>query len=100
MCAFPLSIILTLLAPWHIILIVVVILLLFGGKKIPELMRGLGRATREFKDAMNGIEREVRSATRVNLDEETKPIQSPPAAKVEQGNAADGEAGSPPEQGK
>lgn len=35
----------------EIIIIVVVILLLFGGKKIPELMRGLGRGMKEFKDA-------------------------------------------------
>ena len=38
----------------EIILIVVVILLLFGGKKIPELMRGLGRGIKEFKSAQNG----------------------------------------------
>jgi sec-independent protein translocase protein TatA len=36
---------------WSIILIVVVVLLLFGGKKIPELMRGLGGGIKEFKDA-------------------------------------------------
>jgi sec-independent protein translocase protein TatA len=37
--------------PTQIVLIVVVILLLFGGKKIPELMRGLGSGIKEFKDA-------------------------------------------------
>lgn len=37
----------------EIILIVVVVLLLFGGKKIPELMRGLGRGIKEFKTAQN-----------------------------------------------
>lgn len=37
--------------PWQIILVVVVVLLLFGGKKIPELMRGLGSGIKEFKDA-------------------------------------------------
>lgn len=37
--------------PWQIVLIVAVILLLFGGRKIPELMRGLGRGVKEFKDA-------------------------------------------------
>ncbi len=36
---------------WQIILIVVVVLLMFGGKKIPELMRGLGSGIKEFKDA-------------------------------------------------
>ena len=38
----------------EIILILVVVLLLFGGKKIPELMRGLGKGMREFKDAQKG----------------------------------------------
>ncbi|WCO01660.1 twin-arginine translocase TatA/TatE family subunit [Psychroserpens ponticola] len=36
---------------WQIVLIVVVVLLMFGGKKIPELMRGLGSGIKEFKDA-------------------------------------------------
>jgi sec-independent protein translocase protein TatA len=40
----------------EIILIVLVILLLFGGKKIPELMRGLGRGMKEFKDAKDGVD--------------------------------------------
>ncbi len=39
----------------EIILIVLVVLLLFGGKKIPELMKGLGKGVRSFKDGMNGI---------------------------------------------
>jgi sec-independent protein translocase protein TatA len=38
------------------VLIIAVILLLFGGKKIPELMRGLGRGMKEFKDAKDGNE--------------------------------------------
>lgn len=38
----------------EILLIVAVLLLLFGGKKIPELMRGLGRGTREFKEGLKG----------------------------------------------
>jgi sec-independent protein translocase protein TatA len=37
----------------QVVLIAVVVLLLFGGKKIPELMRGIGGGVREFKDAMN-----------------------------------------------
>ncbi len=41
---------------WEIVLIIAVILLLFGGKKIPELMRGLGKGMREFKDAKDGTE--------------------------------------------
>jgi sec-independent protein translocase protein TatA len=39
------------LGPTEIILIVLVVVLMFGGKKIPELMRGLGKGIREFKDA-------------------------------------------------
>ncbi|MFI8377804.1 twin-arginine translocase TatA/TatE family subunit [Leeuwenhoekiella sp. NPDC079379] len=46
-----LSIFLGMVGPWQIGLIVVVILLLFGGKKIPEMMRGLGSGIKEFKDA-------------------------------------------------
>ena len=39
------------IGPWQIAIIVVLVLLLFGGKKIPELMRGLGSGIKEFKDA-------------------------------------------------
>ena len=39
---------------WEITLIVLAIILLFGGKKIPELMRGMGKGVKEFKDAVNG----------------------------------------------
>ena len=42
------------LGTWEIILIALVILLIFGGKKIPELMRGLGKGLRSFKDGMDG----------------------------------------------
>ncbi len=41
------------LGPMEIFLIVLALLLLFGGKKLPELMRGAGRGIREFKDAVN-----------------------------------------------
>ncbi|MGI9191525.1 MAG: Sec-independent protein translocase subunit TatA/TatB [Chitinophagaceae bacterium] len=41
------------------ILIVLVVLLFFGGKKIPELMRGVGRGMREFKDAKDNIKNEL-----------------------------------------
>lgn len=37
--------------PWQVVLIVAVALLLFGGKKIPELMKGLGKGIKDFKDA-------------------------------------------------
>lgn len=41
------------------ILIILVVLLLFGGKKIPELMRGMGRGIREFNDAKNNVKQEI-----------------------------------------
>ena len=53
----------------HIILILLVVLLLFGGKKIPELMRGLGKGIREFKDAKDNVAREIED--HVNEDKKT-----------------------------
>ena len=51
----------------EIILIAAVVLLLFGGKKIPELMRGLGKGVKEFKDAQNGANNET-----VNTEDKPK----------------------------
>ena len=51
------SILLGMIGPWQIVLIVLVVLLLFGGKKIPELMRGLGKGVKEFKDGINPDEK-------------------------------------------
>lgn len=42
------------LGTWEIILIALVILLIFGGKKIPELMKGIGKGVRSFKDGVEG----------------------------------------------
>lgn len=46
---------------WEIIIIAVVILLLFGGKKIPELMRGVGKGIRGFKEGLNDMSDEINS---------------------------------------
>ncbi|MDY2942957.1 MAG: twin-arginine translocase TatA/TatE family subunit [Paludibacteraceae bacterium] len=43
----------------EIILIAAIVLLLFGGKKIPELMRGLGKGVRSFKEGINDIQQEI-----------------------------------------
>ena len=43
----------------EIIIILVIVLLLFGGRKIPELMRGFGRGVREFNDAKNNVRQEI-----------------------------------------
>jgi sec-independent protein translocase protein TatA len=54
-----LSILLGFFGPWQIVLIVAVILLMFGGKKLPELMKGIGQGIREFKDAKDGNKDEL-----------------------------------------
>lgn len=53
----------------EILLIVLVVLLFFGGKKIPELMKGIGKGVRSFKEGMNQIEKEVKD-DRSQSDEE------------------------------
>ena len=47
----------------EVLLIALVVLLFFGGKKIPELMQGLGKGVRSFKDGMNNIEKEIEEKT-------------------------------------
>jgi sec-independent protein translocase protein TatA len=47
----------------EIIIILVIVLLLFGGKKIPELMRGLGKGVREFNDAKSNVKKEIEDST-------------------------------------
>lgn len=42
------------LAPMHLLIILLIVVLLFGGKKIPEMMRGLGEGIRSFKEGMQG----------------------------------------------
>ncbi len=58
----------------EIIFIVILILLLFGGKKIPELMRGMGKGMRSFKEGMNGTDEPAEK-------QETKPTDEPNDAK-------------------
>jgi sec-independent protein translocase protein TatA len=47
------------IGPWQWVIIALIILLLFGGKKIPELMRGLGKGMKEFKRGMNDVEKDI-----------------------------------------
>ena len=49
------------LGPWEIALVILVIIILFGGKKLPELARGLGLGLREFKKAKQEIKDEVKN---------------------------------------
>ena len=62
-------IILGFVGPWQLVIIIVAILLLFGGRKIPELMKGLGEGVKEFKKATKGDSEEEKD------DEEKKSIK-------------------------
>jgi len=53
-------------------IILIVVLILFGGKKIPELMRGLGRGVREFNDAKTNVKKEIEEGANVK-EKETNP---------------------------
>ena len=56
----------------EIILILIVILVLFGGKKIPEVMQGLGKGLREFKRASRDIEDDIKSSMEEKHEDKTK----------------------------
>ncbi|MGV6860835.1 MAG: Sec-independent protein translocase subunit TatA/TatB [Putridiphycobacter sp.] len=53
--------------PWQVVLIVLAILLLFGGKKLPELMKGMGKGIKGFKDEMDGGD--SKSDSKKNIEE-------------------------------
>lgn len=55
----------------EIIVIVLIVLLLFGGKKIPELMRGLGKGVKSFKQGMNEVEKEIKNADPIDDKKES-----------------------------
>lgn len=61
----------------ELMLIAFVVLLLFGGNKVPELMRGLGKGVREFNNAKNSVEDEIRNAMRENHTTERPPLEQP-----------------------
>lgn len=71
MLAYPLAI-----GVWEIVAIVFVIVLIVGGKKIPELMKGVGKGVRSFREGLNGLEEDVKksgkdSGTSGNKDGDT-----------------------------
>lgn len=51
------------IGPTELLVIGLVVLLFFGGKKIPELMKGLGKGVKSFKDGMNGVGEEIKDET-------------------------------------
>lgn len=63
-------------SPMHIFLVLLIVLVLFGGRKLPELMRGLGQGIREFKDGM-------RDPAPTNPPPSSTPVNPPPAAPTE-----------------
>lgn len=56
----------------EIIVIALVVLLLFGGKKIPELMKGLGKGVRSFKEGLNNIENDIENSGTEKSNNENK----------------------------
>ncbi len=69
MLIYPLGVV----GPWQIVIIALVIILLFGGKKIPELMKGLGKGVKAFKEGINEVENEVKKVDndKTGTDENT-----------------------------
>ena len=61
------------ISEWHIILVLVIVFLLFGGKKLPELARGIGQAIKEFKKAQKEISSDDTAAPK-------PPVEPPPEA--------------------
>lgn len=53
----------------EVLLIMFLLLLLFGGKKLPELAKGLGKGIREFKDASNGVAKDIEDGVKSGMDE-------------------------------
>lgn len=56
---------------WELVLIILIIVLIFGGKKIPELMKGVGKGVKSFKEGMNEVEEQINQA------DPAKPLAKP-----------------------
>ena len=56
---------------WELILIILVIVLIFGGKKIPELMKGVGKGVKSFKEGMNEVDEQVNQKPDAPKSDET-----------------------------
>lgn len=66
------------ISTWHVVVVLIIVLLLFGGKKLPELARGLGKGMRIFRDELHGIQKDINE----------KP-EEPPAANKPQDKPAE-----------
>mgnify|MGYP000507314212 CR=1 FL=1 len=67
MVIYPLGIV----GPWEIVIIALIVLLLFGGKKIPELMKGLGKGVKSFKDGLNEVEKDIKDVDATLKDDKS-----------------------------
>jgi sec-independent protein translocase protein TatA len=78
-------VLLSLFQPEHMLVIFLAILLIFGGKKIPELMRGLGKGIREFKDAKDNVRSELEEGMKEkDKDQEIRELRQQLAQKQTQ----------------
>jgi sec-independent protein translocase protein TatA len=68
---------------WQFIIVVMLVLLLFGGKKIPELMRGLGRGVHEFKQGMEEAKREMNKPLDTDTDAADHKPEQPKAKDID-----------------
>ena len=57
--------------PWEIVIIALIFLLLFGGKKIPELMKGLGKGVKSFKEGLNEVEKDIKDVDSTLKDDKS-----------------------------
>jgi len=74
--------------PWQIVLVLVLILILFGGRKLPELARGLGRGLREFRNELRGIKKDIEEEPEEKqADDEEKPSGKQPDATAGKGRS-------------
>lgn len=67
MVIYPLGVI----GMWEVVIIALIVLLLFGGKKIPELMKGLGKGVKSFKDGLNEVEKDIRDVDATLKDDQS-----------------------------
>ncbi len=67
MVIYPLGIV----GPWEIVIVALIFLLLFGGKKIPELMKGLGKGVKSFKEGLNEVEKDIKDVDSTLKDDKS-----------------------------
>lgn len=75
----------------EILIIALVVLLFFGGRKIPELMKGLGKGVKSFKEGMNEVEKDLSATGSRDSSENTKKAASSAEKSSEKADSADGQ---------